>query len=151
MTTTSDNPRSTAQQHAAAAGEVPSVARAAGWAFGGCVGVSLLLFLVATVGGADLDVVRSDGRTVAITPSAVVVTVMLVVLVGTLLLAFVGRRSRQAWLGVAVAGLVLGLASVVAPLTSEATAMTTFVLVAMHVACALVWFTVLTSLLRQNR
>jgi hypothetical protein len=153
VSTLSESPRTATAQHRAPAveDETPSVARAAAWALGGCLGVTLLLLLVATVGGADLDVLRSDGRTVTVTPSAVVVTVMLAVLAGTLLLATLGRRSRRTWTAVAVMGLVLGLASVVAPLSSEATGRTTFVLVAMHVACALVWFTVLTTLLRRTR
>ncbi len=132
---------------AAEPGELPSVARTFAWAMASCLGVTLLLLVVANVAGADLGVLRLDGRAVSVTPSSVVVTVMLAVLVGTILLMAVGRRSRRAWVGVAVAGLVVALLSAVSPLLSEAGPVATVALVSMHVACGLVWFTVLTSML----
>ena len=130
-----------------AAADMPSVAKAAAWALGACIVLCLLLLFAARAAGADLQVVRSDGRTVSVTPSSVVVTLMLAVLVGTIALGAIGRRSRRAWTAVALGGAAIGLASVVAPLSSEATALTTFVLVAMHVVSAVAWFGVLVSLL----
>ena len=130
--------------------DVPSVGLAAAWALGGCLAVSLVLLLVATVGGAELEVVRADGRTVAVTASTVVVTVLLAVLAGTAALGLVGRRSRRAWTAVAVGGLVVGLASVVSPLTSQGPAWTLVLLASMHVLCGLVWCTVLVALLRRR-
>ncbi len=131
-------------------GDVPSVGLAAAWALGGCLGVSLLLLLVATVGGAELEVVRADGRTVAVTASTVVVTVLLAVLAGTVALGLVGRRSRRAWTAVAVGGLAVGVVSVLSPLTSEGPAWTLALLASMHVLCGLVWCTVLVALLRRG-
>jgi hypothetical protein len=151
--TVSESPRTATAQHRAAAAEdeTPSVARAATWVAGTSTAGCLLLLLVAAVAGADLEVLRSDGRAVQVTPTSVVVSVMFSVLAGTVLLGLVGRRSRRAWTGVEVLGLVLGLASLAAPLTSSAAPATTAVLVAMHAVCAVVWFTVLTALLRRTR
>lgn len=132
-------------------GELPSVARTAAWAMASCLGVTLLLLVVANVAGADLRVLRLDGRTVGVTPSSVVVTVLLAVLAGTILLMAVGRRSRRAWVGVAVVGLLVALLSAVSPLLSEAGPVATVALVSMHITCGLAWFTVLTSMLSGRR
>jgi hypothetical protein len=136
--------------HAAADQEVPSVARAATWALGSCLALALALFAAASFAGTPLDVVRADGRTVVVSASNVAVSVMLAVGLGTVLLAAVGRRSRRAWLAVAAAGPVVALASLAAPLTSEAAPVTTVLLVAMHLVCGLAWATVLVALLRRG-
>lgn len=129
--------------------DLPSVAKAATWALGACLAVTMALFAAASFAGTPLDVVRSDGREVAVTSGTVGVSVLLAVGVGTLLLALVGHRSRRAWLAVAAAGTVAGVASTAAPLTSTGAPVTIALLVAMHVLCGLVWTTVLVSLLRR--
>lgn len=148
MSATLDHTAGAAAQ-AAVDPELPSVAKAATWALGACLAVPMTLFAAASFAGTPLDVVRSDGREVTVTSGTVGVTVLLAVGAGTLLLASVGRRSRRAWLGVAAAGAVVGIASTAAPLTSTAAPVTTTLLVAMHVLCGLVWATVLVSLLRR--
>lgn len=133
----------------AAGSDLPSVAKTATWALGACLAVPMALFAAASFAGTPLDVVRSDGREVAVTSGTVAVSVLLAVGIGTLLLALVGRRSRRAWLGVAAAGTVAGIVSTAAPLTSTGAPVTIALLVAMHVLCGLVWTTVLVSLLRR--
>lgn len=125
--------------------DLPSVARTGAWALAACLGATLLLLLLAaSVAGAEPEVVRLDGRSVVVTASSVAVTVLLSVLAGIVLLGLVGRRSRRAWIGVAVGGLVVALLSTVSPLLSQAGPVATVALVAMHVACGLVWLTALT-------
>lgn len=130
--------------------DLPSVARTATWALGACLAVPMALFAAASFAGTPLDVVRSDGREVVVTSGTVAISVLLAVGAGTVLLALVGRRSRRAWLGVAAAGTVVGVASTAAPLTSTAAPVTIALLVAMHVLCGLVWTTVLVSVLRRS-
>lgn len=127
--------------------DLPSVARAGSWCLLTSLAACLLLLFVANVAGAELEAIRTDGRSVRITFSSVATTLLLAHLAGVVALGLLGRRSRRAWIFVAVAGLVVGLASTVAPLASEAGVLTTFVLVAMHVVAGAVWFTVLMSML----
>ncbi|GAB4064338.1 hypothetical protein GCM10028777_10270 [Angustibacter speluncae] len=126
---------------------MPPVARAGLWFLWTSVGCCLLLLYVAAVAGAELRVVAPDGDTVPVTFGSVVITLLVADLTGVTALAVLGRRSRRAWTTVAVAGLAVGLASAAVPLAAEAGALTTVVLVAMHVTAALLWFAVLVSLL----
>jgi hypothetical protein len=150
MTTTVGHSSTRTAAHAAVDQETPSVARAATWALGSCLALTMALFAAAAFAGTPLDVVRADGRETTVSASTVVVSVMIAVGIGTLLLAAVGKRSRRAWLAVAAAGPVVALASLAAPLTSEAASVTTVLLVAMHLVCGLAWATVLVALLRRS-
>lgn len=149
MATTVGHSSTRTAAHAATDQETPSVARAATWALGSCLALALGLLAAASFAGTPLDVVRADGREVRVSASNVGVSVMLAVGIGTLLLAAVGTRSRRAWLAVAAAGPVVAVASLAAPLTSEAATVTTVLLVVMHLVCGLAWATVLVSLLRR--
>lgn len=126
---------------------LPPVARAGLWFLWASVACCLLLLYVAAVAGADLRVVTRDGDVVPITFGSVVTALLVAALTGLAALALVGRRSRRAWTGVAVAGLGVGLCSAAAPLAVETGALTAAILVTMHVVSAALWFAVLVLLL----
>jgi hypothetical protein len=101
--------------------------------------VNLLILVVGRSAGADL-VVGDPGdsaQTVGVLP--VVITTLIGFVAGTLLLLLVRSRGRRVWNMVALAGLVIGLGSVAAPLSMTAEPATHVTLAAMHIATSLVW------------
>ncbi len=113
--------------------------------------ITLVALLVAAQAGMELDFDRVDGRNARVRPGIGVLTLVLSVLIGTALLDFVGRRSEKAWKGVAWAGLLLGLLSTAAPLSSSAGPGVTALLVSLHVLAGVTWFVVLMRAVRQQR
>lgn len=111
--------------------------------------LALVVLGVALLAGADMKVQPSGGReSMAVGVVPVVVTVLLAVTLGTALLAVLSRRGAKWWRTLAVAGLVIGVVSVVIPLTATADVGTKLALAAMHVVAGAVWYVVLTRMTR---
>lgn len=101
---------------------------------------NLLILMVGRSAGADM-VVGDPGesaQTVGVLP--VVITTLVGFVVGTLLLLLVRSRGRRVWNTVALAGFVIGIGSVAAPLLMTAELATHVTLAAMHIMTSLVWF-----------
>ena len=100
---------------------------------------NLLILLVGRSAGADMVIGPGDSaQTVGVLP--VVITTLVGFVAGTLLLLVIRNRGRRAWNFVALAGLVLGIGSVAAPLSMTAESATHVTLAAMHIVTSLVWF-----------
>lgn len=107
----------------------------------------LLLYLVARLAGADFTL-ATGSRAIAVGPLLVVVNVVGATLLGTLLLASVGRRGARAWRVLARVGLAFGVLSMLAPLTATGSTGGRLALAAMHLATGVVWYLVVTRSVR---
>lgn len=117
------------------------VARVGVVAAGAAVVTNLSVLLLGRVAGADMVLGRGSAtQTVAVVP--VVVATLIGLLAGTVLLVVVCNRGHRAWTAVAITGLVVGLATVPAPLSMAAETTTHATLAAMHAVTGLVWFLV---------
>lgn len=101
---------------------------------------NLLSLLIGRLVGADMVIGQPDGPTQTVGPVPVVVATLVGTVVGTVLLLLLGRRRRRVWTAVAIVGLVVGLATVLAPLSMPAETATHLTLAAMHVLTGLIWF-----------
>lgn len=120
--------------------------RAGAWRAGATVTVlaivaDLLLYLLAGLAGADFTV-ATGGRGMEVGPLLVVANVAGATLLGTLLLAWLGRRGARAWRVLAWVGLAVGVLSVIAPLTATASPGARLTLAAMHLVTGAVWYRV---------
>lgn len=106
--------------------------------------VNLLLYLLARLIGTDFTVATGGREPMEVGPLLVVVNVVGAALVGTLLLAAAARRGVRAWWVLAWIGLVVGVLSMVAPLTASGSAGAKLVLAGMHLVTGIVWYSVVT-------
>lgn len=122
-------------------------ARTTGLAAAAAAVGNLVVLAVATVLGADFDVVRPDGLAFTVGVVAVLAMTVIPLAVGGVALAIAGRWGRRGWDALAWAGLAVGVLSIVMPLGAEASIGTKVGLAAMHALTGLVWF----LLLRRGR
>lgn len=101
---------------------------------------NLLALLVGRLAGADMVVGQPGGAAQTVGPVPVVVATLVGFTAGTILLLVLRDRGARVWTAVAVAGLVAGVVTVVAPLSMDAGSTTRVTLAAMHVIAGLVWF-----------
>lgn len=105
--------------------------------------VDLVILGVVRLAGADMTATPSGGQTMTIGIGAILLALLVTITIGTVVLAFVARTHESRWRLMATVGLVIGVVSIAAPLTAEATIGTKVALASMHVTPALIWFAAL--------
>lgn len=102
---------------------------------------NLVVLVTGTAAGAEMSVLAAGaGQPMTVNAAMVVATTLLPLLLATGVLVLVHRRGARAWRLLASAGLVVGVVTVVMPLSLTATVGTKAVLALMHVITGLVWF-----------
>ena len=100
--------------------------------------VNVLIVVVGRATGADLTVTQRGVATVVGFPAVIALTVVPLV-IGTVVLALVGRWGAHAWNLLGWAGLGIGVLTAALPLLSDADVPTRLTLAVMHVAVGLSW------------
>ncbi|MBA3989675.1 MAG: hypothetical protein H0X54_01350 [Propionibacteriales bacterium] len=110
---------------------------------GASLAANLAVLGVATLAGADM-LVRPDANKPVMQVGVILVaaTTLLPLLLATMLLIPARRWGARGWRALAVAGLVVGVVSVVMPLGAQARPGTQLALASMHVITGVAWFLV---------
>lgn len=103
---------------------------------------NLAVLGIATLAGADMIAQPSNQLPLHVGVVLVTTTTVVPLLAATALLLPARRWAARGWRALAVTGLVLGVGSVVLPLTVQAETGTRLALAVMHVITGVVWFLV---------
>lgn len=116
----------------------------AGWVGLTSIAVTLTANLgvlgVAQLAGADMAVQRSQTEQFTVGPGSVAMMTVAPLLIATILLLPLHRWGPKAWHGLAWTGLLIGVVTVVMPLTSTAAVGSAAALALMHLVVGVVWF-----------
>ncbi|GAB7193065.1 hypothetical protein NUM3379_37740 [Kineococcus sp. NUM-3379] len=104
------------------------------------VTANLIALVAGRFAGADMVVRQPGAAAQTIGVVHVVVATLVGLAAGALLLLVLRNRGPRAWTALAIAGLVVGLATTPAPFSTAAGTGTQVTLAAMHVLAGLVWF-----------